>query len=381
MFPCQQSLRFIPRTSLRKATQKTLSPKHCAHLSSKSGHPQTATSPPLIGPTPPYQAAPYYSKILQIEEPSNQGLPNPVLISENGRVNNTYRIATSQYQAILPKTVQAVILDWSGTTADKYVIAPAVVFVDVFEKHGVPITMAEAREPMGLRKDLHINALLEMPSVRQKWIDAKGTAPTPEDSAALFKDFVPLQLAVLPTYATLLPGAAKVVSDLRQQGIQCGSTTGFTRAMVDVLYSEVQKQSSDFILDTTVAGDEVSSGGRPTPSMVFLNCDKLGGLNPKGVIKVDDTVTGIGEGLNAGSWTVGVYKYGNYMGINSLEEEATLSSEDYAQRLEESKTKLIESGAHYVISDITYLPDVVKDINDQLATGEFPEGSNTTISR
>lgn len=28
--------------------------------------------------------------------------------------------------------VRAVILDWSGTTADAYVIAPAVVFVEVF---------------------------------------------------------------------------------------------------------------------------------------------------------------------------------------------------------------------------------------------------------
>ena len=52
--------------------------------------------------------------------------------------------------------VQALILDWSGTTADAYVLAPAVVFVEVFKKHGVEISMTEARGPMGLRKDLHI---------------------------------------------------------------------------------------------------------------------------------------------------------------------------------------------------------------------------------
>ena len=57
-----------------------------------------------------------------------------------------------QYRGAL----KAAILDWSGTTADKYVLAPAVVFYDVFAKHKVPITMAEARGPMGLRKDLHI---------------------------------------------------------------------------------------------------------------------------------------------------------------------------------------------------------------------------------
>ena len=52
--------------------------------------------------------------------------------------------------------LKAAILDWSGTTADKYVLAPAVVFYDVFQKHKVPISMEEARAPMGLRKDLHI---------------------------------------------------------------------------------------------------------------------------------------------------------------------------------------------------------------------------------
>ena len=39
---------------------------------------------------------------------------------------------------------------------------------------------------------------------------------------------------------------------------------------------------------------------------------------PKSVIKVDDTVSGIEEGINAGCWTVGVYKYGNYVNLSSL---------------------------------------------------------------
>ena len=33
--------------------------------------------------------------------------------------------------------VQAVILDWSGTTADAYVVAPATVFVEVFKLQNV----------------------------------------------------------------------------------------------------------------------------------------------------------------------------------------------------------------------------------------------------
>ena len=65
--------------------------------------------------------------------------------------------------------VRGVVLDWSGTVADAYVLAPAVVFVDVFRKHGVEISMSEARGPMGLRKDLHIKALTEIPTIRERW--------------------------------------------------------------------------------------------------------------------------------------------------------------------------------------------------------------------
>ena len=56
--------------------------------------------------------------------------------------------------------VKGLVLDWSGTTADAYVLAPAVVFVEVFNRQGIEISMSEARGPMGLRKDLHINCLL-----------------------------------------------------------------------------------------------------------------------------------------------------------------------------------------------------------------------------
>ena len=77
--------------------------------------------------------------------------------------------------------VRGMVLDWSGTTADAYVLAPAVVFVDVFRKHGVEISMTEARGPMGLRKDLHIKALTEVPELRERWQGVHGSEPDQAD--------------------------------------------------------------------------------------------------------------------------------------------------------------------------------------------------------
>src|SRR5690606_31490597 len=114
------------------------------------------------------------------------------------------------------------VLDWSGTTADAYVIAPAVVFVEVFKRQGVEISMTEARIPMGLRKDLHIKALTEIPAIRERWRKVHGREPDQADVDRMFADFVPAQIECLPTYAGLLPGIAEVTQRLQQRGLKIG---------------------------------------------------------------------------------------------------------------------------------------------------------------
>ena len=267
--------------------------------------------------------------------------------------------------------LKACILDWSGTTADKYVIAPAEVFVKVFKKHQVPISMEEARGPMGLRKDLHIKEITKIPAVQKRWFEVHDRIVTDDDVDAMFEDFIPMQLDCLKKYATLLPGVAHTVVNLKNNyNLKIGSTTGFTEEMVKVLRSEAENQG--YYLDSSVAGDSVKHGARPSPNMIYKNLDNLG-INPiQSVLKVDDTVGGVGEGLEAGCWTVGVSRYSNYMNINTLEEEDTLSEKEIEYRHNISRDILLKSGAHYVVDDITYLPKIVEDINKRLANGENP---------
>ena len=266
--------------------------------------------------------------------------------------------------------VKAVILDWSGTVADAYVVAPAVVFVDVFKKHGVEISMAEARGPMGLRKDLHINALTEVPEIRERWKKIRGKYPGQAEVDAMFADFVPMQLACLKKYAGLLPGVAKVTQKLQKQGVKIGSTTGFTRAMVDILEAEAAKQG--YKPDASVAGDEVVHGARPGPFMVYKNLDLLGVYPIQSVVKVDDTVSGVGEALNAGCWGVGVARFSNYMDMDTPEADKKMPKIEIERRLNKTRQILWQAGAHYVIDSIADIEPVIDDINARLARGERP---------
>ena len=266
--------------------------------------------------------------------------------------------------------VKAVILDWSGTTADAYVLAPAVVFVDVFRKHGVEISMAEARGPMGLRKDLHIKALTEVPEIAARWEGVHGKRPDQEEVDAMFADFVPMQLACLREYTALLPGVAETTQRLQAEGIKIGSSTGFTRPMVDILEEDAKEQG--YVPDASVAGDEVVNGARPKPFMVYRNLDLLDVHPIQSVVKVDDTVSGVGEALEAGCWGVGIARYSNYMDIDSLEHEKSLPEAEMQRRLAFTRETLRKAGAHYIIDTIEELPAVVEDVNARLARGEKP---------
>lgn len=266
--------------------------------------------------------------------------------------------------------VQAVILDWSGTTADAYVVAPAVVFVEVFKRQKVEISMVEARGPMGLRKDLHIKALTEVDEIKERWKKIHGKYPEQSDVDRMFADFVPLQLDCLRKYTTLLPGVAEVTQRLQKQGIKIGSTTGFVRSMVDIL--EVDSAKQGYKPDASVAGDEVTNGARPSPHMVYKNLDMLNITPIQSVVKVDDTTSGIGEAVNAGCWGIGVTRYSNYMDVDTPEDGKKLSEDEIKKRVAKTKDILEKAGAHYILESIADIEPVIEDINKRIARGERP---------
>lgn len=270
--------------------------------------------------------------------------------------------------------IKAAILDWSGTLSDAGVLAPAVVFVNVLKKHGINITMDQARIPMGLRKDLHIGELLKLDTVRDQWYKKYSVFPSDAERDMLFKDFVPMQLECLPKYATIIEGADYTTKLMRKElDIKLGLTTGFTKKMSDILRSEAEKQG--VFLDTTVAGDEVECGARPSPSMLFKNLDHLGlsaNTPMAAVVKIDDTVSGVGEGINAGCWTVALTRWSNYTNYDSLEQLLAASKCEVDRRSKNARRILENSGAHYIIEDINGLPDVIYDINEKLHNGIMP---------
>ena len=264
--------------------------------------------------------------------------------------------------------IRCLILDWAGTTIDFGCMAPAVVFRKVFERAGVPISLEEARLPMGAHKKIHIGLICEIPSVRNRWADKRGKDPTNEDINQMFEDFVPMQEGCLSEYSQLIPGTIEVVSECRKRGYKIGSTSGYLPSMLAINLADAKKQG--YVPDATFGANDVKRG-RPFPHMVMQNILELDISPVQSVVKVDDTLTGIEEGLNAGCWAIGLAISGNEVGVQ-LEEWENLSEDLKQKHRDRIYPKMYQRGAHYVVDTIADLMPCLDDIELRLKRSEKP---------
>jgi phosphonoacetaldehyde hydrolase len=122
--------------------------------------------------------------------------------------------------------------------------------------------------------------------------------------------------------------------------------------------------------DATVSASEMPAG-RPYPFMCLQNAINLQVDCVQACVKVDDTVPGVEEGLNAGMWSIGLAVSGNEVGLALADWEA-LPDDEQATRRERAHRRLRQSGAHYVVDTIADLMPCIDDIAAHLRRGERP---------
>lgn len=256
--------------------------------------------------------------------------------------------------------IQAVILDWAGTTIDYGSMAPLKVFDEIFKARGIYLEEDEIRAPMGLPKEDHIRELLKMKRATEAFCALYGRRPDESDVKSLYKEFEPELISVLPEYTTPIEGAVSAVVRLREAGVKIGSTTGYTKEMMDIIRPAAAKQG--YSPDCTVTPDEVSCG-RPAPYMIFKNMEKLNVYPPSSIIKAGDTLADIREGKNAGVITLGVIEGSSLLGLTK-KEYASAGATKLEELTEAARDAFYLAGADYVLNNIAELPAFVEGIYD-----------------
>jgi phosphonoacetaldehyde hydrolase len=276
--------------------------------------------------------------------------------------------------ALPPNTVrasrlQAVVLDWAGTTVDFGSLAPARTLQKLFNQFAISLSDSDARRDMGLPKKDHLRAILALPPIREAWQTRHNQTPGEAAVEEMYQRFIPLQLSCLAEYSTLIPGVLEAVQFFRQRGLKIGSTTGYTRAMLDLLLDQSAK--AGYAPDCSLAPEDVGSG-RPHPFMLYETAVRLQVYPMSAIVKIGDTPADIHEALNAGAWSVGVAATGNGIGL-AFDEFQSLSPSQKELRLGRSRAELQNAGAHFVIDTLAEANAIIDDIDARLASAAQTE--------
>jgi len=258
--------------------------------------------------------------------------------------------------------LKALVLDWAGTTVDFGSLAPTRSLQKVFAGAGISLTDAETRRDMGLAKKDHIARILTLERVRAAWQSLRGSAPATASLDELYLQFISIQLSCLAEYSAIIPGVVECVERFRRRGLKIGSTTGYTRAMLDLLLE--QSAAAGYQPDCSLSPEDVGAG-RPYPFMMYEVAVRLRVSPLAALAKIGDTPADIQEGLNAGAWSIGVAGTGNGVGLSHAEFQA-LAPGKRASRLSRARAELEQAGAHYVVDTLAELDAVLADIDARL---------------
>jgi phosphonatase-like hydrolase len=121
-----------------------------------------------------------------------------------------------------------------------------------------------------------------------------GTTARVDDIYARFQ--VDLAARLTRAQPLSLPGVRHAFEQLRAAGIRVAVTSGFDRAIVDLVLGSVDWAD---LLDARVCSDDVTQG-RPAPFMIFRAMESSGVLDVRQVAVVGDTVRDLEAAWNAG---------------------------------------------------------------------------------
>ncbi len=264
--------------------------------------------------------------------------------------------------------VKAVILDWAGTAVDHGSLAPVAALKRVFAENGVEISAAEARRDMGLLKKDHIRAIAGYDRVAGEWSRVHGRAPEESDVDRIFREFLPKQAEILEEFSRPIEGIPEAVARWRAAGLRIGSTTGYTRALLQLVIPGAARLG--YSPDASVTPEDAGAG-RPAPFMCYRNAIELGVYPLWAYVKIGDTPSDIAEGRNAGMWTIGITRTGNEVGLSREEfENLTPEARESAER--KAAERLRSAGADYIAASAAECDPIFEEIDGRLASGERP---------
>ncbi|MBD3176266.1 MAG: HAD hydrolase-like protein [Armatimonadia bacterium] len=186
-----------------------------------------------------------------------------------------------------------VVFDLGGTTIhDDGTINR--IFVEVAREYKLEADLEEVQSFQGRTK----KELFHVLGTRrhETWPEAADSLA--EEANEEFERRLLVEFAEKPI--EVVDGTAETMQYLRDQDIQVAITTGFWRAILDVI---LESTGLGELLDSSVATDEVAKP-KPAPYMIFRAMEECEIISVRQVVSVGDTPLDCVAGCNAGAGSV-----------------------------------------------------------------------------
>lgn len=263
-------------------------------------------------------------------------------------------------------TIRLCVFNLGGTIVDKFSLSPFYSLKRAFKNEGILVPNALIFKDMGKHKKDHIKEILDDKYIGRCWMNKYGSYPKENDVNDVFTKFCNIQNNEGINKITILPETKSAIHTLQQNHILTGVTTGFNRETMNKIKQKLNKDSIH--INHYVSSTCLNKPSRPYPHMINHIMNNLNIKDPQNVIKLDDTVIGIEEGLNAGCISIGVTRWSSVMKMTSYDEINSLTVEEISQRIYEAENILKSAGAHFVITSLDDLYPLIQKINKENLT-------------
>ncbi len=202
---------------------------------------------------------------------------------------------------ILKDKIKLIIFDISGTLIDHGSLVTVYTFQKAFKKYKITVRPDLIIKDMGISKNKHIKIILKHSYIRKQILKNKIYEKNLYKNLKLNFDKI-LKNEVKKKF-DYISGFNSLIKYLKENNTLIALTTGYPRSVLNFILKKFIKDKN-FVPDYAVSTSDVKRG-RPYNDMILKI---LRGLKVKNsnTIKIDDSLSGIMEGKNAGVKTIGL---------------------------------------------------------------------------
>jgi len=256
--------------------------------------------------------------------------------------------------------INACIFGLGGTIIDKYALITYLSLKKVFSNIDIHIDNNLILKNIGIYKNDHIFNIISNNNVTHEWLNKYDNYPDDHDIHNLYKSYNNIHSHYCKNLITILPETEACVNYLKKNNILIGCTTNYNDTSMSIIKNKLN--NNNIILDSYVSADCLNKP-KPYPDMIQKTMENLNVNNPKNIIKVANSITGIKEGINAKCWTVGVARWSINMDIYTINDAYGIDFNELNDKINNCKNILTDAGADFVIDSLDDLPIIIDKLN------------------